>query len=796
MGTFTAGTMLLAVAAFAAAVVLAVALGRLRGLEKGARLQRDSEQRLRDVLESVGEGIITLGASGTIESFNRAAERMFGYAAAEAVGKDVRILMPEGEDDDRAGVVEQCLVEWEPRSVRGTSELRGRRKDGSMFPLEMSVREMRGAGGVRFVAVLRDNSERARMQAALVESEQRFRDLAEASSDWFWETGPDLRFVFVSARVRQVLGVNTAFFIGKTFHDFASASDETAHWNGLLDEMEARRPFRDFVFRQDFPDGRVKYLKISGRPIIDRNGVYCGYRGVGTDISREMEARAKARRAEQHLVAALESISEGFALWDAKDRLILFNSKFREIFAGAPVRTGMGFEDLARALARNGAAPDARERPDRWVDEQIARHRLAAGATVEVPLHDRWFLVSERRTPEGHVVAVHTEVTALKRREAEIAQRTAMAQAIIDNMPQGISVFDARGRLAALNDTARALLRVPPEAQRPGTALLEFVRLLAAQGEFGPDADAATLAEEIAAGCPAHRERERADGTAIELRCNTMPDGGFLVSYADITERKRGEAALRAAKEAAERGNRAKAAFLASVSHELRTPLNAIIGFSEAILGELFGPLGHPRYRDYMQDIYDSGSHLLNLINDILDISKAGAGKIDLDEVEIDLSTVVVQTVRLLSKRAESAKVDVITELPAGLPRLRGDMRRLRQILLNLLSNALKFTDEGGRITARARTDADGTLRLVIEDTGIGMMPQELDKAMEPFVQVDSRLSRRYEGTGLGLPLTKTLVEAHGGRFLLESEPGKGTKATVLFPAERVIGGADAASSA
>lgn len=789
MGVFTAGTIVLAVA------LLAAVVGRFRGAEKGLRLHRESERRLRSILESVGEGIITIDAAGIVQTFNRAAEDMFGYAADEVIGRNVKMLMPEPHAGLHDSYLERYLGQRRTRELRRIAELRGKRKDGSLFPMELSVREFHDGEHLRFVGVLRDISDRARMQAALMDSEQRFRDLAEASTDWFWETDADLRFTFASARVRHVLGVNTAFFVGKTFHDFAAASDETAHWDELLHEMRARRPFRDFVFRQPFPDGRVKYLKISGRPILDRDGIYRGYRGTGSDITREMEARAKARRAEQQLMAALENINEGFAVWDDKDRLILFNSTFREIFAGAPVRTGVRFEELMRALAHGGLAPEAAGRVEAWVDEQLARHRMAVGAAAELPLHDRWFLVNERLTPDQHVVGVYTEVTALKRREGEIAERRAMAQAIIDNMPQGISVFDARGRLSALNATARRLLRVPPEVQAPGTPFADFVQCLAQRGELGPGADAAAVAEAIRNGDgdgPFQGEVLRADGSAIEIRRTPMPDGGFLVSYADITARKQDEEALRAAKEAAERGNRAKAAFLASVSHELRTPLNAIIGFSEAMLGELFGPLGHQHYRDYVQDIYDSGSHLLNLINDILDISKAEAGKIELEEVAIDVPVVINQSLRLLSKRVENAKVAVEVDLPPDLPRLHADMRRLRQILLNLLSNALKFTDEGGRIRVRARADRRDGYAISIEDTGIGMAPDEVDKAMEPFVQVDSRLSRRYEGTGLGLPLTKMLVEAHAGRFRLESEYGHGTRVTIVFPPERIITAAPA----
>jgi two-component system, cell cycle sensor histidine kinase PleC len=238
---------------------------------------------------------------------------------------------------------------------------------------------------------------------------------------------------------------------------------------------------------------------------------------------------------------------------------------------------------------------------------------------------------------------------------------------------------------------------------------------------------------------------------------------------------------LRDAKERAESASRAKTEFLANMSHELRTPLNAVIGFSELMAREMLGPIGQPRYKEFADDILRSGRHLLDIINDILTIAKSEAGKLTLDVDEVDIADVVEECRRMMGESAARAGLTLDCADMRGLPRLAADSVKLRQVLLNLLSNAIKFTPSGGRIALEAASAGD-MLAVRIADTGIGMKPGDIPIALAPFGQVDSRLSRKYEGTGLGLPLTKAFVELHGGRLEIESAPDCGTRVTVLLP--------------
>ncbi len=231
--------------------------------------------------------------------------------------------------------------------------------------------------------------------------------------------------------------------------------------------------------------------------------------------------------------------------------------------------------------------------------------------------------------------------------------------------------------------------------------------------------------------------------------------------------------------------NRDKSQFLANVSHELRTPLNAIIGFSEMIKNERMGPLGNDKYIEYIRDIHGSGTHLLSLINDILDYSKAEADKLELDVSEVDITKAIKNSMRLVSPRAEQANVSLIEEIPKEHYILKTDQKKFKQVMLNLLSNAVKFTPAGGSVTVAAwQNVVDESVTIEVKDTGIGIAPKDISRAMAPFGQVDSALSRKYEGTGLGLPLTKKFVELMGGTFNITSEVNVGTTITFTLPKE------------
>jgi signal transduction histidine kinase len=251
-------------------------------------------------------------------------------------------------------------------------------------------------------------------------------------------------------------------------------------------------------------------------------------------------------------------------------------------------------------------------------------------------------------------------------------------------------------------------------------------------------------------------------------------------------EKRRVEAQLIESKETAEASSHAKSNFLANMSHELRTPLNAIIGFAELLETETFGPLGSPRYREYAEVIRGSGRHLLGLINDVLDLSRLDAGRTELVEENLSVDHLAETVLTMMEQQASTNGVTLAKDVAPGLPSLRADGKRVRQILLNLLSNAVKFTPSGGTVSLRASLNILGELSVIVADTGVGMAPQDIPKALERFGQVDSKLTRKFDGAGLGLPLAKQLMELHDGTLSLVSSPNAGTVVTVTFPVQRL----------
>jgi signal transduction histidine kinase len=264
-------------------------------------------------------------------------------------------------------------------------------------------------------------------------------------------------------------------------------------------------------------------------------------------------------------------------------------------------------------------------------------------------------------------------------------------------------------------------------------------------------------------------------------------DGGYCAVVRDITQWKRAEEELTQARAKAERTSVQKTDFLARVSHEIRTPLNAIIGFSELMIDEKFGSIGNDRYRDYLRDINRSGNHVLDLVNDLLDISKIEAGQQDLSYEAVSLNDALAETVAMMQPQANRERVIIRSSFASRLPDVVADLRSVRQIALNLLANAVRYTQAGGQVIVSTAYEPSGDIVMRVRDTGIGMSQAEIEQALKPFKQINALKRPRGDGTGLGLPLTKAMVEANRARFSILSTPGEGTLVEITFPSTRVL---------
>ena len=392
---------------------------------------------------------------------------------------------------------------------------------------------------------------------------------------------------------------------------------------------------------------------------------------------------------------------------------------------------------------------------------------------------------------------------------------------VLNRLPVGVCMLDSQRRVVACNDRYRRMLGDVAELLIPGMPFEDLVCACVSRGLIVGGGEHGSAAGWLRQRITAHRdgraqmEARFADGAEVRIDEVTLPEGGRLVTLTDITVQRQQERALavriveleemqrrlaaqsaqvaefadrlESMRDEAERANRTKSEFLANMSHELRSPLNAVIGFAEIMKDELFGPQATPQYREYAYDIWSSGRHLLDLINDILDLSKIEAGRLDLVETRVDLGQTIEACIRLVAGRAQKHEVSVRAALGSAGVTLWADERKVKQVLINLLTNAIKFTKPGGRVTVAAQRLADGRLRIAVNDTGIGIAAEDLPKALAAFGQVESALSRKHEGTGLGLPLSKALVELHGGALEIESEAGVGTTVAVTFPSFRVL---------
>ncbi len=648
------------------------------GQTLAAQAERDQERRFHDrymrlIAQDVPALVAYVDRDLIFRFANRGYAELMGMTADDIVGRSLRETA--------------CDAAYEALKARAEIALGGQPiqferqvtyPDGREMWARMNYRPDVDENGevVGYISMIVDIDEHKQAEAELKRSEQRLRDFAEAASDWFWEMGPDLRFSYMSEQVERVTGVPVGFHLGKSRQELAAGIDDTVAWSRHQKMLDERRPFRNFTFWRKTHDGRSLYVMSSGKPIFDADGGFAGYRGVGADLTKVMEAEHRAELAQQRLVDAVEALSQGFVLFDSDDRVVMCNRRFLEFFSLGEevVYDHWRFMDICRHKLRNGAYPDAEGRETEWLAERLERHR-GAGEPFELKLASgQWLQISERRTS----------------------------------------------------------------------------------------------------------------------------DGGFVIVYSDISVLKAAETSQREARGQAEAASKAKSDFLANMSHEIRTPMNAVLG----MLGLVADSGLNAAQRSYVQVARDSAEILLDMLNDLLDLSKLEAGKLELQSGPFDLISVIEDAAQLMAPRAEAKGLQLATFFdPALHAEVVGDGARLRQVILNLVGNAIKFTDEGGVSIAAQAVPAAGRadgLRIEVADTGIGISVDgdERGVVFERFRQLDTDTQHGRGGTGLGLAICRHLVEAMQGRigyrgngnggctfwFELELARQPGTPANRSFP--------------
>lgn len=484
-------------------------------------------------------------------------------------------------------------------------------------------------------------------------------------------------------------------------------------------------------------------------------------------------------------------------------RLVLDSSPFgisiisrrnpnKRLFANKRMAEMFGFDSVEEML--NHSASDSYVNPEDLEALKKARREGDFQNEFEMERYrkdgTRWWCHLYRRPAqfEGEevIVAWHADITGRKLAEMALADNTAKLKAIIDNTPLNMNLKDKTGRYELINKIYAAWYDLTPE---------EIVGKRASEFFFdAPMVDTLNDIETqvLKSGEP-HQYEVRiqgSDGGMYDRQVIKFPvvtEDGKTNSIGtiaiDITEQKEIERKLLEAKENADAANMAKSEFLAHMSHELRTPLNAIIGFSQILSEEVFGEHANPKYREYAHDIHRSSAHLVSLVNDILDLSKIEAGELAINLAEIPIAGVLDECIRLFDYKKRSSSKRIQARLSDEAAKLEVDPRLFRQIIYNLLSNAVKYTDDDGEILITVEQAADGATKISISDTGVGIASEDIERVLEPFGQARDFAEVAHDGTGLGLSLSKKLMELHGGTLEIKSETGVGTEVLLEFPA-------------
>gem|GEM_PF-767736 len=715
--------------------------------------------------------------------------RLFGYSPEEIEpSAEFALSIMHSDDRDRYLEVRDAAV---ANKSEYSIEYRVIKKDGDEIFVAVNSRpEFDDAGEVvALYGTIQDITERKQVEELLRQSEERFRDVLEVVEEVVWETNLEGQYTFLSKSSLDAFGVDHDQAIGMKPADFVAEDERAAIVAFFRDVITKRRKFTDFQYRITTPKGRRIWISGSGAPLYSSTGEIVGYRGTAHDVTAKRLAEEALRRSEESYRSIFDNAQVGIIRSRISDgKPLEANDRLAEI---------LGYENREDAINNHRA-------DNHWIDPVDRELWIAEGLKYGFVRN----FDGRLKRKDGSIVHISSSATFN-------TEQDYIDVVMVDQSDR----VEAEARRKASETTLSGMLEIAPDAIiATGEDLLISIFNQGAENVFGWQ-ESEVLGQHLDILIPEklrgpHRQQVksflasvdqshamsergeivglRKDGSEFPAQASISKlrlgdDTMLTVILHDITERKQGEAELVAAKETAEYADRAKSEFLANMSHELRTPLNAIMGFAQMIKSQSLGAQAVERYLDYADNIFDSGGHLLAIIDDILDLSKVDAGKVELDEREFDLTGTIEACETLIMGRANIADVSMVIGGKTSGLRLFADERLVKQMLLNLLSNAVKFTHPGGRLTLTVQGAEDGRLAISVADTGIGMVAKDIAIALSPFGQIESAMTRGHEGTGLGLPIVVALAELHGCELELQSEPGVGTKATVWFPKERIV---------
>jgi PAS domain S-box-containing protein len=673
--------------------------------------------------------------------------------------------------------------------------------DGSMRWLRERGRGIYNDDGklMSLIGAIFDVTERVRIEEAQREDEERFRSMVANVPGVIYRCAADENWTmeFISGAIREITGYPVDDFLGNRVRSFASVihpDDVEAVATAVSVAIAAKQPYV-IEYRLVHADGSVRHVHEKGRGIFDSSGQLKHLDGAVFDVTEHKRTQLALEDSFEEIDSILDAAVDSIITIDETGAIERFNPAAEKVF-------GYVAEDVIGQNVKMLMPDPLRSSHDGYVaaaqstgmSKVIGKGRELTGLRKDGSEFPLELAVGDIRSQGARkFVGTLRDISERKEAERALLESETRFRSMVANVPGAFYRTELDGQTLFMSDAIEAITGYPADQflDIPIQVGWHFV-----EEEDAPLVEAA-LAESLRTGKPFSVEYRihHADGSTRwlhELGQAIRDPGsdeprwldGFVI---DVTERKTADALVHAARDEAERANKTKSEFLAGMSHELRTPLNAVIGFSEAIRTEMVGPIGNPKYVAYAKDINDSGCHLLELINDLLDMSKIESGHTELIEEHVSIEELVGASVSMIRQRAEEGGLMLESTLPENAPNLYADRLKLKQVLINLLANAVKFTPEGGTVRLDVIEDIDGGIEFRVSDTGIGMAPDEIPTALEQFGQVDGFKAGHREGTGLGLPISKSLVELHDGRFEIESAPGEGTTVRVILPGQRVF---------